>query len=240
VPAQLGRRVEQRARARCKRLAHGRDRIWLGRDREPVEPERGAARDGGARAADGRQIGDAPRDLEHAGAALVLALGHPQPVVVLYNGAVVEPECPQLRDRRSGLVARGGAAEAHQQAPGAVAPVHVQAVRLQRPGGERARRVAEQLRVVAAADSARRHGRQRVQSHGDAHDQPERAHRAGEELAEVIARDVLDHLAAGASQRAVRERDARADDEIAHAAVAVAQRARVVGGHDPADRRVDS
>jgi hypothetical protein len=76
-----------------------------------------------------------------------------------------------------------------------------------------------------------------VQPHGDAADQPERAERAGEQLAEVVAGDVLDHLAAGARDRAVGQDDRDADHEVAHAAVAVAQRPRVVGGDDAADRR---
>ena len=55
-------------------------------------------------------------------------------------------------------------------------------------------------------------------------------------LAEVVAGDVLDHLAARLGHRAVGQHDRDADDEVAHAAVAVAQRAGVGGRHDPADR----
>ena len=70
------------------------------------------------------------------------------------------------------------AAEAHEQPPGAVAPVDVEAVGLERQGGERDGRRAEPVGVVGRADRGRRARRQRVQPHGDAHDQPERAERA--------------------------------------------------------------
>ena len=69
------------------------------------------------------------------------------------------------------------------------------------------------------------------------HDQPERPVGAGEQLGEVVARDVLDHLAAGLGERAVRERERDADDQVAHAAVAVAQRAGVAGRDHAADGR---
>ena len=58
--------------------------------------------------------------------------------------------------------------------------------------------------------------------------------RAGEEFAEVVASDVFDDLAAGAGDGAVGEDEGHADDEVAEAAVAVAEGAGVVGGEDSA------
>ncbi len=58
---------------------------------------------------------------------------------------------------------------------------------------------------------------------------------AGDEFAEVVAGDVFDDLAAGAGDGAVGEDEGHADDEVAEAAVAVAERAGVVGGEDAAD-----
>jgi hypothetical protein len=130
----------------------------------------------------------------------------------------------------------GRAAEAHEQAPGAVAPVDVEAVGFQRLGRERDGRGAEPVGIVAAAQRGDRARRERVQPDGDADDQPQRPERPREQLGEVVARDVLDHLAARAGERPVRQRDRRADDEVAHAPVAVAQRAGVAGRDHAADR----
>ena len=58
---------------------------------------------------------------------------------------------------------------------------------------------------------------------------------AGDELAEVVAGDVFDDLAAGAGDGAVGEDEGHADDEVAEAAVVVAEGAGVVGGEDAAD-----
>ena len=79
--------------------------------------------------------------------------------------------------------------------------------------------------------------RQRMQPHGDAEDHAEGAERAREQLRQVIARDVLDHLAARLGDRAVGQRHRHADDQVARRPVAVAQRARVAGRDDAADRR---
>ena len=58
---------------------------------------------------------------------------------------------------------------------------------------------------------------QRVQPHGDLDDQPQRAERAGEQLGQVVAGDVLDHLAARPGDRAVGERDGDAQHQVARA-----------------------
>ena len=92
--------------------------------------------------------------------------------------------------------------------------------------------------VVGLDDDGRRRRRPRVQPQRDARDQPEPPARAGEELAEVVAGDVLHDLAARARDRAVGEDDGDPDHEVAHRAVAVAARPREVGGEAGADRRV--
>ena len=76
-----------------------------------------------------------------------------------------------------------------------------------------------------------------MQPHAHREDQPERAERAGEQLAEVVAGDVLDHLAARLGERAVAERDRDPENQIARLAVAMAQRTAVGGREHAADRR---
>src|SRR5581483_524005 len=78
----------------------------------------------------------------------------------------------------------------------------------------------------------------RMQPQRDARDEAEPAARAREQLAEVVAGDVLHHLAAGARDRPVGEDDRDADDEVAHRTVAVAARAGEVAGEAGADGRV--
>jgi hypothetical protein len=75
-----------------------------------------------------------------------------------------------------------------------------------------------------------------MQPHGDLADEPERPERAAVELGEVVARDVLDDLAACARERPVRQRDGDPQREVARGAVAVAQRARVAGGDRATER----
>ena len=72
----------------------------------------------------------------------------------------------------------------------------------------------------------------------DPRDQPEPAARAGEELAEVVAGDVLHHLAARARDRAVGEHDGDADHEVAHRAEAMPQRPGEVARQAGSERRV--
>ena len=81
-------------------------------------------------------------------------------------------------------------------------------------------------------------GGPRMEPQRDARDQPEPAARAGEELPEVVAGDVLHHLAARARDHPVRQDDRDADHEVAHRAVAVAARAGEIAGEAGADRRV--
>ena len=78
-------------------------------------------------------------------------------------------------------------------------------------------------------------GATRVQAHGHLEDGAERAVGPGEQLGQVVPGHVLDHLAAALRARAVGERDAHADHEVAHAAVAGAERPGVGGGHHAAD-----
>ena len=101
----------------------------------------------------------------------------------------------------------------------------------------RDRGLLEHVGIVGGAHSGGVPDRLGMQSHGHRHDQPERPVGAREQLGEVVARDVLDHLAAGLGEAAVRERERDADDQIAHAAVAVAQRAGVAGRDHAADGR---
>ena len=86
-------------------------------------------------------------------------------------------------------------------------------------------------------DRALRRG-QRVQAQRDPLDAPEPAARAAEELAEVVAGDVLHDLAARVRARAVGERDRDADHEVAHRAEAMPQRAGEVVEQALAERRV--
>jgi len=76
-----------------------------------------------------------------------------------------------------------------------------------------------------------------MQPDADREDQPERPERAREQFRKVIARHVLDHLAAGARDRAVAERDGDADHEVARGPVAMAQGPAVTGGEHASDRR---
>jgi hypothetical protein len=76
-----------------------------------------------------------------------------------------------------------------------------------------------------------------MQADGHFDDHPERPQRPCEELAEVVARHVLDHLAARARDGPVRKRHRHAEDEVARRAVAMTARARVPRGDDAAHRR---
>ncbi len=54
-----------------------------------------------------------------------------------------------------------------------------------------------------------------MQTEGDLCDDAECAEGAGEELGEIVAGDVLDDLAAAASDGAIGENDGHAEDEVA-------------------------
>ena len=69
------------------------------------------------------------------------------------------------------------------------------------------------------------------------HDQPQRPERAGEQLAQVVARDVLDHLAAGAGHRAVGADHGDPDQQVPWRPVAQPPRPGSPGGQRPTDGR---
>ena len=71
------------------------------------------------------------------------------------------------------------------------------------------------------------------------HDQPQRPERAGEQLAEVITCDVLDHLAAGARHGAVGADHGDPDQQVPRRTVAQPPRARSPGREGPADGRAE-
>ena len=73
----------------------------------------------------------------------------------------------------------------------------------------------------------------RVEAHRHLEDRAERSEGAGEELGQVVPGHVLDHLAAGLREGAVRERHAHAHHQVAHAAVARAQRPGVAAATTP-------
>ena len=187
-----------------------------------------------SRSRSGRRVRGA-RDLQHERSAL--------------RGALRVPERRRRRRRSRWRAPPGGAGPRPPRPAGAARrpakrdssraaprlPAHVEPV----CSSARLRRVPQRrARAVGVGGAARRgggRGRQRVQPHGQLDDQPERPERAGEQLGEVVARDVLDHLAAALRERAVGQRHAHADDQVAQAAVAGAQRAGVGRGHHAAD-----
>ena len=104
-------------------------------------------------------------------------------------------------------------------------------------GGEQRR--GDRRRVVRLDDDRRRGGHGvGMEAQADPADEREPAARAADELAEVVAGDVLDDLAAGVDDRAVGEHERDAEHEVARRAEAVAQRAREILGEAGADRRV--
>ena len=92
--------------------------------------------------------------------------------------------------------------------------------------------------AVAVERNRARGGGQRVQPQREALDLPEAAARPAEELAEVVAGDVLHDLPARARAQAVRQHDRDADHEVAHRAEAVAERAREIEEQAVAERRI--
>ena len=198
--------VEHRAGARGERLAQRRD-VGAGLQRDPGQPERGARDDAcppaSARRGDHRrQVGRAAGDLHHQpSAALAGALRAHSVVVVGLDRDVVELD---VRARGLGLVGRRGAAEAQQQPARArrSQPASKQSASSGRRGErERARAPARPGRRLAARRS--RCGR----AAGAAAPRPRRSARASRTsprtACQVVAGDVLDHLAAGLGDRAV-------------------------------------
>ena len=80
--------------------------------------------------------------------------------------------------------------------------------------------------------------RKRMEPQAGAGDQAEPSLGTAEQLAEVVARDVLDDLAPGARHRPVCEHDRDAEQEIARGTVAMAPRAGEAPGEAGAYRRV--
>ncbi len=105
-------------------------------------------------------------------------------------------------------------------------------------GARKRDRAARELVGVGARAHGGGGGRgKRVQSHRDLEDRAERAERAREQLGQVVAGHVLDHLAAALRDRAVGERHAHPHHQVARPAVARPQRTRVAAGQDAAERR---
>ena len=77
-----------------------------------------------------------------------------------------------------------------------------------------------------------------METEGDACDEPELPLRAAHELPEVVARDVLHDLAAGARDRSVTEHQRDAEDEVAGCPEAVGERAGQAPRQARADRRI--
>ena len=100
---------------------------------------------------------------------------------------------------------------------------------------ERRRRATRSRSVVGLDCEGARGFRERVQAEARAGDQREPSLRAADEACEVVARDVLHHLAAGVGDRAVGEHERDAEDEIAGRPEAVSQRP----GEVPCEQRPD-
>ena len=79
---------------------------------------------------------------------------------------------------------------------------------------------------------------QRLHLERELRDDAERAERAGEQLAEIVAGDVLHDAAAAFERDAAAVDGVDADHVVADRAVAVAARAAPVRGDDAADRRL--
>jgi hypothetical protein len=93
---------------------------------------------------------------------------------------------------------------------------------------------------ISTADGPHRDGlprpRQRMQPEGDLGDHPERAEAAHEELAEVVARDVLHDLAARLGHDAVGPDERDPDEQVAHRPVEQPSGAAGVRRHGAAQR----
>ena len=77
--------------------------------------------------------------------------------------------------------------------------------------------------------------RQRVEAEGGLGNDGQGTEAASDEFAEIVTCDVFDDLASRAGDGAVGKDEGHADDEVAEAAVAVAEGPGVVGGEDAAD-----
>ena len=107
-----------------------------------------------------------------------------------------------------------------------------------------AARFASRLRAFSAivevgtiGNDRRRALRLRFHLERQLRDDAERAERTGEQLAEIVAGDVLHDAAAAFERHAAAIDGVDADHVVANRAVAVAPRAAPIRGHDAADRR---
>src|SRR5258708_36259887 len=74
--------------------------------------------------------------------------------------------------------------------------------------------------------------RKRMDTKDDAGDDAECPQSPGNELGKIVAGDVFDHFAAAARERAIRECNGRADDQIAKSAKTQTEDAAVAGGEN--------
>ncbi len=145
--------------------------------------------------------------------------------------ALDRTQCPQGFDlRRHALLA---AVDAQQHHP--LRPQHDDRRRLHRRGldGTPCARGARRRQRVEG-DGAR-HPRQGMQPQRHLGDHPQRAQRADQQLADVVAGDVLHHPAAAVPDGAVGEDEAHADGQVARGAEAGAQRSPGAARHDAAN-----
>ena len=103
--------------------------------------------------------------------------------------------------------------------------------RLERRQRRPARGVAQRARA-GAEDQRHAPRRRRLELEGGLEQHAQPAARAAQQAVDGVAGDVLDHAAAAAGERAVAEREARAEDAVARRAQAQPPRARGVGGED--------
>ena len=105
------------------------------------------------------------------------------------------------------------------------------------PAASARARLERRLQVGRVDDERppRRRRREDLERDFDEHAEPPQA--ADHQPREVEPGGVLDHAAAGADQRPGAVDEARPDDEVAHAAVAVAAGSGRPGGDDAAERR---
>ena len=151
--------------------------------------------------------------------------------------AVVKPSARIRSSGRRGLVLRRGTRRSARGGRRRPPPKRTSRPSCSSGACERAAAArARSGRVGRRPDGGDRPLGERVQADRQLHDHAERSERAGEQLGQVVAGHVLDHLPAGARDGAVGERDGHADHEVAGGAVARAQRAGVRGCHDAADR----
>ena len=156
-------------------------------------------------------------------------------LVVVVHEAHLQPGVAHQAGGLLGPGARRGAAEAGQQRAVAPAEAQVHAAGLQRRLGQGQRGLGQHRGVLRPARRGGLGLGLGVQAQRQLEDQAERAQRPGEQLGQVVAGHVLDHLATRPRRLAVREGHLDSQDQVARPAVTRAQRARVAGGDHAAD-----